>query len=131
MFLDEGFQARIALNGDQAIQAIRARKPALIFMDINMPGKNGLETLREVSGLLTDVPVIMLTAYGELDEVLEARKQGLVRHYITKPFNVLFLIKLVRRIMSKRPGYGKQAYCQESGSLLNKLFCQEQEVDNG
>jgi two-component system response regulator (stage 0 sporulation protein F) len=109
VFNDEGFEARTCLNGDQAIQVIKTRKPSLIFMDINMPGKNGLETLREAKHMLNGVPVVMLTAYGELEDVLEARKQGLIRYYITKPFDVMCLIKLTKRIMSQQPECELQA----------------------
>lgn len=109
VFTAEGYRAETALNGDQATRAIRARTPRLIFMDINMPGKDGLETLKEVQGLISGVPVIMITAYGELDDVMEARKQGLIQYYITKPFDIIFLIQLVKRIMSPVPKFKQKA----------------------
>ncbi len=98
VFTSEGYRVETALNSDQAVRAIRARTPDLIFMDINMPGKNGLETLKDVRGMISDVPVIMITAYGELEDVMKVRKLGLIQHYITKPFDIVSLIKLVRRI---------------------------------
>jgi two-component system response regulator (stage 0 sporulation protein F) len=98
VFTSEGYQVETALNGDQAVRTIRARTPDLIFMDINMPGKNGLETLKDVQDMISGVPVIMITAYGELDDVMKVRKLGLIQHYITKPFDIISLVKLVRRI---------------------------------
>jgi two-component system response regulator (stage 0 sporulation protein F) len=98
VFTSEGYQVETALNGDQAVHTIRARTPDLIFMDINMPGKNGLETLKDVQDMISGVPVIMITAYGELDDVMKVRKLGLIQHYITKPFDIISLVKLVRRI---------------------------------
>ena len=98
VFTSEGYRVETALNSDQAVRAIRALTPDLIFMDINMPGKNGLETLKDVQGLISDVPVIMITAYGELEDVMAVRRLGLIQHYITKPFDIISLIKLVRRI---------------------------------
>lgn len=50
VFTSEGYRVETALNSDQAVRAIRALTPDLIFMDINMPGKNGLETLKDVQG---------------------------------------------------------------------------------
>jgi two-component system response regulator (stage 0 sporulation protein F) len=97
-FTSEGYRVETALNSDQAVRAIRARTPDLIFMDINMPGKNGLETLKDVRGMISGVPVIMITAYGELEDIMKVRKLGLIQHYITKPFDIVSLIKLVRRI---------------------------------
>lgn len=97
-FTSEGYRVETALNSDQAVRAIRARTPDMIFMDINMPGKNGLETLKDVRGMISGVPVIMITAYGELEDIMKVRKLGLIQHYITKPFDIVSLIKLVRRI---------------------------------
>jgi two-component system response regulator (stage 0 sporulation protein F) len=98
VFTSEGYQVETVLNGDQAVRTIHARTPDLIFMDINMPGKNGLETLKDVQDMISGVPVIMITAYGELDDVMKVRKLGLIQHYITKPFDIISLVKLVRRI---------------------------------
>ncbi|MGD0621295.1 MAG: response regulator [Thermacetogeniaceae bacterium] len=109
VFISEGYCVETALNSDQAVRAIRARTPELIFMDINMPGKNGLETLKDVQGLISNVPVIMITAYGELEDVMEVRKLGLIQHYITKPFDIISLIKLVRRIMTPVHGVKSKA----------------------
>jgi DNA-binding NtrC family response regulator len=99
VFIAEGYRVKTALNSNQAIRTIRARTPGLIFMDINMPGKNGLETLKDVQGLISSVPVIMITAYEEMDVIMEARKLGLIQHYITKPFDIASLVELVRGIM--------------------------------
>ena len=101
VFISEGYRVETALNSDQAVRAIRTRTPDLIFMDINMPGKNGLETLKDVQSLISTVPVILITAYAEQDNVMEIRKLGLIQHYITKPFNIISLIKLVRRIRNQ------------------------------
>jgi DNA-binding response OmpR family regulator len=100
VFISEGYCVETALNSDQAVRAIRARTPELIFMDINMPGKKGL---------ISNVPVIMITAYGELEDVMEVRKLGLIQHYITKPFDIISLIKLVRRIMTPVHGVKSKA----------------------
>lgn len=78
-------------------------------MDINMPGKNGLETLKDVQGLISNVPVILITAYEELEDVMEVRKLGLIQHYITKPFDLISLIKLVRQIMTPAQGLESKA----------------------
>jgi len=103
VFGSEGYRVETALSSDQAVRAIHARIPGLILMDINMPGKNGLETLKDMQSMISEVPVIVITAYGELEDVMEVRKRGLIRYYITKPFDILSLVRLVRRIMAPRP----------------------------
>ena len=104
----EGFTVQASVNGEQAIDAIRARTPALIIIDQVMTGKDGLQTLREVQDLISGVPVIMISGYvEEKQDVVEARRKGLIRHFISKPFDMRYLIRLVREIMPPLPGPGE------------------------
>lgn len=97
----EGLTVKTSLNGKQAINMIRAQTPALIIIDQVMPGMDGLQTLREVQELISDVPVIMISGYPEeQQEIIDARKQGLIQHYITKPFDIPYLIQVVEGILS-------------------------------
>ena len=109
VFIMNGYQAKTALSGDQAICAIRVHKPSLIIMDINMPGKDGLATLREARDLISSVPVIIVTAYAEMDEVLEARKRGLIDYFIPKPFDITTLVRLVNRTIDPESSKKKAA----------------------
>ncbi len=109
IFAAEGYHVQTALNSEQAVRAIRACTPGLIFMDINMPGKNGLETLKEVQSLISDVPVILITAYGEIEDIMDAGKRGLIQYYISKPFDIVSLIQLVKRIMLPDSGLKQKA----------------------
>lgn len=94
-FSDEGYRVEMASSGPEAIKKVSSRIPSLILLDIKMPGMNGLETLEELRKITPEIPVVMMTAYGELDIVAEAKRRG-VQHYITKPFDlneVRYLIK--------------------------------------
>jgi DNA-binding NtrC family response regulator len=93
--LDEGYAVKTTFSGDQAIRAIRAQIPRAILIDYNMPGKNGLETLKEVQGLLSGVPVIMITANADKDVCAEAQRKGLVSYLVSKPFNISSLVHLI------------------------------------
>ena len=67
----------------------------LILLDIKMPGMSGLETLEELQRINPEIQVVMMTAYGELDILVETRSRG-VQHYINKPFDldeVRYLVK--------------------------------------
>ncbi len=86
-FCDEGFRVEVASSGLEAIKKVSARVPSLILLDIKMPGMNGLETLEELRKISPETPVVIMTAYGELDIIAEAKKRG-VRHYINKPFDL-------------------------------------------
>ena len=96
----EGLTVKTSLSGKQAIDMMRSQTPALIIIDQVMPGMDGLQTLREAQELIVGVPVIMISGYPEeQQEVLEARKRGLIRHYITKPFDIPYLLQVVEEIL--------------------------------
>ncbi len=103
----EGFTVRTSMNGKQALEAIRLRTPALIIIDQVMPGKDGLQTLREAQELIEGVPVIMISGYTEeKQEIVEAKRQGLIRHFISKPFDMRYLVRLVKETLSPLSGPG-------------------------
>jgi len=96
-FSEEGYRVEVASSGVEAIRKAVVRPPSLVLLDIKMPGMSGLETLEELRKIAPEIPVVMMTAYGELDIVAEAKKRG-VKHYIIKPFDlgeVRYLVKML------------------------------------
>ncbi len=74
-----------AKDGDEAVQAINEHRPDIVFMDIRMPNKDGIQAAKEVQEKLNiRVPIIMLTAYSQPELYEEASKAG-VFAYLTKP----------------------------------------------
>ena len=71
----------------------------LVLLDMKMPGMDGLTVLRRMAGEKLQVPVIIMTAYGELPVVEEALNQG-ARGYVTKPFDVLELRHMVDKLLA-------------------------------
>ena len=93
----------IPLNsGARALQYLKREKPDLILLDIQMEGKDGIETLKDIREMeeCKNIPVIMLTSIKEKDIVLESAKLG-VEDYIVKPFNKLDLRERVERVLKK------------------------------
>jgi putative two-component system response regulator len=86
-----------ATSGEQALKRIEARPPALVLMDIMMPGLSGFETLQimQKSILLSSIPVIFLTAMAEPEDIARGFELGGV-DYITKPFHGVELRSRVR-----------------------------------
>ena len=97
---DEGYNVEIAASGTEGIKKAFARIPSLILLDAKMPGKDGFETLNEITKFAPDVPVIMITAYTELGTVLEAAKHGIIKHIARKPFDLDDLRLLIRSVLS-------------------------------
>jgi len=100
-FQEEGYQVDMAGSGLEAVERVKQGMPDLILMGMKMPGMNGLEALREIKALNPEAVVIMMTAYGELEIVTEARSLG-VKEYITKPFDINELRGLVRKVLEER-----------------------------
>lgn len=64
-FEDEGYQVISAYNGEEAMTLFRETPPDLVILDINMPGMNGIEVLRQMKEINPDLPVILSSAYQE------------------------------------------------------------------
>ena len=83
-----GYNVLTALNGTDAIELARTEKPALIFLDIMMPGINGYEVCQTLKNdpQTKDIIIIMLTAKGQESDKIKGLEVG-VDEYITKPFS--------------------------------------------
>jgi two-component system, chemotaxis family, chemotaxis protein CheY len=75
-----------AHNGDEGIQMYKAEKPDLVFMDIKMPGTDGMVALEKIREFDNTAKVVMCTSLKEPDQEEKAKKFGAVG-YITKPFS--------------------------------------------
>ncbi|EOS30206.1 MAG: response regulator [Kineothrix sp.] len=89
-------------SGVRALKYLEQEKPDLILLDIQMPQKDGIETLREMRAMpdRADIPVIMLTGVEDKGTVLESAKLG-IRDYILKPFHSEELLKRIRRVFEE------------------------------
>lgn len=63
-FEDEGYTVRLVYGGEEALEAIRESRPDVVILDINMPGKDGIETLNAIVNYDGQLPVIIHTAYS-------------------------------------------------------------------
>ncbi len=76
----------MATNGREALAALQQELPALMLLDLKMPGMSGIELLRTVRREGIDLPVIVITAYGSIEAAVEAMKEG-AYDFIPKPFD--------------------------------------------
>src|SRR3972149_3756048 len=72
-----GYQVRTASSGIDGLKAIEDEAPDIVFLDFMMPGMDGIETLREIRKINTELPVIMVTAYAVEEKMKEAEKMGI------------------------------------------------------
>ncbi|MBL8338632.1 MAG: response regulator [Rhodoferax sp.] len=100
----EGFTVRVARDGQEALDAIRADPPDLVLLDVMMPRKTGLEVCQEVraEARLQGVRILMLTAKGRDTDVAKGLALG-ANAYVTKPFSTRDLVARVRSLLEERP----------------------------
>lgn len=98
----EGFEAETASNGIEALQVARERPPALVLMDVMMPGMDGLTALRHLRNdpVTSSVPVVMLTAKALAKDRVKGLDLG-ADDYITKPFAVEELVARVGTVIRR------------------------------
>jgi two-component system response regulator (stage 0 sporulation protein F) len=100
--LKDDFRAvYMAGSGMEAIELVKEHNPDLVIMDMKMPRMNGLEVLKNLRKMNFQCPVIMMTAYGELEIVAQATKMG-VKKYITKPFDLRELRQIITDTLSEK-----------------------------
>lgn len=96
----EGFDVAAVKRGDEAIPAIISKKPALLILDVMLPGQSGFDICKQLRAQKNNTPILMLTAKGqEIDKVVGL---GLgADDYVTKPFGVHELIARVQALLRR------------------------------
>lgn len=98
---DEGHNVVTVEDGYQAIEAVKRTHFDAIFMDIKMPGINGVQTFREVKKIDPKAAVIMMTAYSVEDLVKEALEEGAYA-IVYKPFDIDRIIALIEELLHEK-----------------------------
>ena len=91
-----GYDVAAAADGNAALEAMRQVPPDLVITDLKMPGMSGLELLRKIREDYPEIIVIMVTAFGTVENAVEAMKAG-AYDYITKPVNMDEMKLIVNR----------------------------------
>ncbi len=97
----DGYQCLLAEDAPAALAKLKAAPVDLILLDINLPGKSGMELLPEIKMSYPDVVVIMATSVSDINTAVEAIRQG-AYDYITKPFDLNAVTHSVNRGIEKR-----------------------------
>ncbi len=82
-----GFAAIQASSAEEALESIRRRCPAMVLLDVRLPGMSGVEALEKIRELAGDLPVLLITAYADLRQAVEAIKGG-ADDYLAKPIDL-------------------------------------------
>jgi CheY-like chemotaxis protein len=93
-----GYRVETAADGAEALMAVRRRRPALILLDIEMPGMDGVQALRGVRAIDPRIPVIMVTGNEDTRVAAEVIRDG-VHAYLPKPVKFAYLEHLVATVL--------------------------------
>ena len=96
VFHKEGYQTFQAANGIQSLEILTNHSPYLVLLDMKIPGMDGNEILKRMKQIDPDIKVIIMTAYGELDMIQQAKDLGAITHF-AKPFDIDDIRSAVRK----------------------------------
>ena len=101
----EGYDVLVATDGNQALEAIQREQPALVLLDVMMPGKTGFEVCQAVRAdpALASIPVLMVTAEAKREQIIAAAQAG-VNGYVVKPFTAAVLKEKIDKIFERIEG---------------------------
>jgi UDP-3-O-[3-hydroxymyristoyl] N-acetylglucosamine deacetylase len=97
---DEGFSVVLAEDGESALRLLMNTRPALVLLDIWMPGMDGLETLRKIKEIHQDLPVVMISGHATISTAVAATRLGAM-DFLEKPLDLSGTIQLVRRVLNQ------------------------------
>jgi len=101
MILKPVYKIYTAANGKEALALIQKENIDLVTLDLNMPGLSGIDVLKEIKKIRSDVEVIIITGYGTLKNAQEVIRYG-AGDFISKPFNVADIISIISKSFERR-----------------------------
>ncbi len=135
IFLEQkGFEVSTAYNGTDAIELVKSNPYDIIFLDENMPGKTGLETLDEIKAIKPNIPVVMITK-SEEEDIMDQAIGAKMADYLIKPVNpkqILLSIKKnvgQRELVTRKTTSGYQSEFGKIGMRLNENLNYEEWVE--
>ena len=96
----EGYRVEMAADGEEGLARIGQRLYDLVLLDLALPGKNGIEILELIHERAPELPVIMLTAYGTVDNVVDAIRAG-AQNFVQKPWDNEKLLADIRSAIAR------------------------------
>ena len=112
----EGFDVTESARGDEALEALKREAPALVLLDVMLPGMDGLHVLKEIRKT-SKAPVIMLTARDETFDKVLGLELG-ADDYVTKPFETKELVARVKAVLRRAPAENASAASEDQDDTL-------------
>ncbi|TWT29505.1 sigma-54-dependent transcriptional regulator [Blastopirellula retiformator] len=97
----KGHSTEVAASAEEALQKLESYRPAAIILDVRLPGMSGLEAIDAIRQASGNAPVILITAFGDLETAVAAVKSGAFE-YIVKPFDAATITGAIERALAPR-----------------------------
>lgn len=121
----EGYQVTSAEGGKEALKVLNSQTIDVVLSDLRMPGLDGLSLFEEIVALRRDIPVILMTAHGTIQDAVEATQRG-VFGFLTKPIDHDQLRELLAKAVSQTLVMEKGNWCQD---IITRSLQMEQLLD--
>ena len=108
-FRTQGYDVRSAGDGSAGLAAALGEPPDLVLLDIMLPKLNGFEVCRRIRERQLDMPIIMLTAKGQEEDIVQGLELG-ADDYVTKPFSIRELLARVKALLRRRAAGDEPIY---------------------
>jgi DNA-binding NtrC family response regulator len=120
---EEGYDVVDADNGKTGVEQFKTKSPDLVLLDLRLPGEDGISVLKRIKTIDPTVPVIMMTAYGEVETAVEAMKRG-AYDFVLKPFALEKLKVTIKNALEVHRLKGEIAYLEKKvgGGVSQKDF---------
>lgn len=115
---DAGYLTGEASNGYEAMERLAAQHFDIVFLDLMMPGMNGIDVLPELKRISPETRIIMLTAFASVGDAVEAIKKG-ANDFIAKPVKIFEILDAVRYVLADGPN--RSIYDPVSARVLKLL----------
>lgn len=114
-----GFETTCCKDGREAVARIRSNKYSMVISDVKMPGMDGMEVLRSVNKISPETPVVMITAFGTVDNAVEAMKEGAC-DYLLKPFSFENVVEIVKSGLFQSKSSFERQKMSDGGGFKNR-----------
>jgi DNA-binding NtrC family response regulator len=94
------YRVLVASSGEEGLEIVEKQSPQMLLLDIEMPGMDGLEVLKEIRGRRIDVTVVMITAYATIERAVRAMREG-AYDFIPKPFEPEHIALTVEKALER------------------------------
>ena len=127
-FETAGYLVRTANDGRKGLDALLKERPDLLLLDLMLPKVNGYEICQTARSRQLDMPIIMLTAKGQEDDVVRGLELG-ADDYVTKPFSIRELLARVKAFLRRSEGAAAEFGDCRLDLTAHKLFKKEKEIE--